>query len=126
MAAHTVLVVDDHEDVLVTLEFALRAEGFQVEIATNGRDALTRLDQGLQPCLIVLDLFMPIMDGFEFRRLQLDRAELAGIPVVAFSAGTESREVRNLGFAAVIPKPCDPVELVRLARSLCSHARGGP
>src|SRR6185436_19157933 len=83
---HTVLVVDDHEDVRMALEAVLVANGSEVVTASEGEEALGRLRDGVRPCVIVLDLMMPKLDGWEFREAQLADAALASIPVIVLSA----------------------------------------
>ena len=80
-----ILVVDDNPDLRDGLRLALSEEGYTVETAINGRDALSRLYAGLKPCLIIMDLMMPVMNGFEFREAQLADARLADIPLIAYS-----------------------------------------
>src|SRR5207244_2354453 len=61
-----VLIVEDHQDIRMTLAWLLRVEGFRVATAADGREALNVLREGPLPDLIVLDLRMPVMDGWEF------------------------------------------------------------
>src|SRR5689334_6104245 len=78
----TILVVDDDEDILEALRDLLRDEGYDVVAARDGRTALERLRGGLRPRLILLDLMMPTMNGYEFRREQRADPALAGIPTI--------------------------------------------
>ena len=108
-----ILVVEDDGAVRETLQELLEEEGYRVSPAANGREALERLRAGKKaPCLILLDLQMPVMDGWQFRKEMRGDAALAGIPVVVISAdaGLE-RKVEGMAAAAVLPKP---VELSRL------------
>ena len=75
-----VLVVDDDPELRVLLETCLRVEGFDVRTAQNGSDALS-VAQQTTPCLILLDLMMPVMDGIEFRRRQQRAPALRDVPV---------------------------------------------
>jgi DNA-binding response OmpR family regulator len=79
-----VLVVDDDLDSRTLLEMALSAAGYTVVSATNGVEALA-VARRFHPSVILLDLMMPIMDGYAFRAAQLREAELAGIPVICVS-----------------------------------------
>jgi CheY-like chemotaxis protein len=82
-----VMVVDDDAGVRELLAEALELSGLEVRCAANGRDALVRLRcGGFRPDAIVLDLDMPVMNGWQFRREQLLDARLAGIPVLVASA----------------------------------------
>jgi CheY-like chemotaxis protein len=83
----TVLIVDDEEDIRETLRFALELEGFKVLRAENGKAALAVLaESSVVPSLILLDLMMPVMDGYEFlERMHADSA-FRDIPIVVISA----------------------------------------
>jgi CheY-like chemotaxis protein len=115
-----VLVVDDDRDIREALQEALEVEGYRVATARNGEEALA-VARGVRPGLILLDLFMPVMDGLEFRRRQVADPELAGIPVVVVSAasGLEER-VRAMGVAAHLPKP---LQVDRLFEEVARHFR---
>ena len=82
-----VLIVDDDEDIRDTLKELLEDEGYEVACGANGREALDKLRamQG-QPCMIVLDLMMPVMDGWEFLREQRSDPALRDIPVCVITA----------------------------------------
>jgi CheY-like chemotaxis protein len=83
----TVLIVEDDEQVRDAIAEALQDEGYSVRIASNGREALDSLQDGEeQPRLILLDLMMPVMDGWEFLRERERQPTLAGIPVCAVTA----------------------------------------
>ena len=83
------------------------------------------LDTGLRPCLILLDLMMPRLTGFEFRRIQLADPQLASIPVVVLSAmGDLARRTANLAAADVLSKPPDLELLAALIERHC-HPRNG-
>ena len=88
MIKHSVLVVDDDLDIRSALIDVLEDHGFEAKGAINGRDALDKLQAAGEekPCLIVLDLMMPVMDGRAFRETQLGKPALAGIPVLIISA----------------------------------------
>jgi CheY-like chemotaxis protein len=120
-SAHRVLVVDDDPDQRDVLAMLLETEGYSVEAAASGYGALSRLEQGLDPCVIILDLMMDGMDGFEFRERQTSEPDprIAAIPVVLFSA------MRGLGAAATrlhaaghAEKP-DYERLIRLVAATC-------
>jgi CheY-like chemotaxis protein len=98
---HQVLLVEDDEGVRETIIDALTDEGYQVLSAVNGREALKVLEKQ-RPCMIFLDLMMPIVDGWEvFRRLKAD-ANLATIPVCIMTAVPHKAP---LGAVSVLPKP---------------------
>ncbi len=107
--AEQILVVDDEPDVRESTRFLLESWGYGVATAENGAVALDLLQHGLRPGLILLDLAMPVKDGFTFRREQLAEPELARIPVVVFSAYRDllDRRAQALRPLACLPKPLD-------------------
>src|SRR5678815_3664612 len=103
----TVLVINDDEDMSETLQEILQ-DRYSVVLAHDGREALQKLRQGARPCIILLDLMMPIMSGAEFRREQLRDAELAAIPAIVLSAVSDLRErADELGAVAYVQLPKD-------------------
>ena len=82
----TVLVIEDDPDVRNALAELLSGEGYQVSATADGAEALDTLRGGLLPSVIVLDLMMPNMDGWDFRRAQLEDPTLAPVPVVLLTA----------------------------------------
>lgn len=120
-AQHEILVVEDDGAVRETLQELLEEEGYRVSPAANGREALERLRAGERaPCLILLDLQMPVMDGWQFRKEMRSDAALAGIPVVVISAdaGLE-RKVEGMAAAAVLPKPVSLDRLLDTVHHFC-------
>jgi CheY-like chemotaxis protein len=106
-----VLVVDDDLDSRTLLEIALSTSGFSVVTAVNGLDALSQARRW-HPRLILLDLSMPVMDGFTFRAEQLRDQSLSSIPVICVSGRHDAIPAsRTLNVADCIPKPFD-LELV--------------
>ena len=118
---HTVLLVDDNDDLREA--FVLLAAALELDAVAhgNGPDALEALRRGLRPCLILLDLAMPEMDGFAFRREQLKHSELACIPVAVVSGvGTVLQsEARALGLTTFLRKPVDISDLRQLFVAHC-------
>src|SRR5215208_7985352 len=102
----SVLVVEDEPELSDVFRVALEADGYDVSVVTNGRDALKHLRSTATTCLIVLDLLLPVMDGRRFRAVQLRDRSLAWIPIVVVAGGVEAgREARELGAAAFVRKP---------------------
>lgn len=110
MSDRTVLIVEDDADTREMLGRFLELEGFEVETAANGRQALDRLEAGSKACVIVLDLMMPVMDGWQFRREQARRDGLAQIPVIVVSAAGRDR-ISQIDANAYLSKPVDLEEL---------------
>ena len=120
LTAGGILVVEDDADVRESIAELLRDEGYAVGTAVNGRDALEWLEQHPRPCLILLDLWMPVMSGEEFRRAQLEREPLAEIPVVVISAATDVGErSRSLGARSYLAKPLAIEQLISVVEAHC-------
>jgi len=116
----TVLVVDDERDVRQLLTTYLSLQGFSVVTASNGREALTRLAE-CRPCVILLDLMMPVMDGVEFRRHQQQDPRWCGIPVVCLSAKHDAASLSaSLQMNACVGKPFDIDQVADLVRHHCA------
>jgi CheY-like chemotaxis protein len=90
-----ILLVDDDDEIREPLADLLSDEGYNVYEAANGREALNLLDNIPRPDLILLDIFMPEMDGFEFRRHQLASEKFREIPVIVMSADPDINEARD-------------------------------
>jgi CheY-like chemotaxis protein len=106
-----VLVVEDEPDVREPVAQLLAVAGFEVAAAANGLEAL-RLARSSPPDVIVLDLMMPVMNGWEFRRAQRADPALAAIPVVVVSASTPTPDLGPISHVA------KPYELPALLRAL--------
>jgi two-component system chemotaxis response regulator CheY len=118
---HTVLVVEDDPEIRESVVDLLQDQGYRVLAAPNGREALRKLGECEKPpCLILLDLMMPVMDGVDFRNAQLQMPEIAGIPVVVVSAYRDVREsARSLQVLDYLEKPFDLDALMGVARRYC-------
>ncbi len=118
--AGRVLVIEDDGDVREALAAVLEHEGYPVLEAQHGRDALDKLRDADDVCLILLDLFMPTMNGWAFREAQVKDPTIADIPVVVVSAGTDlARHVATMGVVAGVPKPIDFDRLLHLVGQYC-------
>jgi CheY-like chemotaxis protein len=117
-----ILIVEDDADLREMMAQLLTLEGFRAETVANGRDALEYLRRGDPPDLILLDLMMPVMDGWEFRRQQREDPALANVPVVVLSALDQAR-VADLGGTAFLKKPLDFDRLLELVRQHCREPR---
>jgi CheY-like chemotaxis protein len=117
-----VLVVDDDDAIRLTVADALQDEGYQVMTATNGREALERVESG-PPDAIVLDLMMPIMDGWGFLEACRQRELCQGIPVLVMSAYRRLTETApDLKVRACIAKPFELDVLLGAVDRLLHHA----
>jgi DNA-binding response OmpR family regulator len=119
-----VLVADDDPVILRLIEVNLGLEGFEVQTATRGEDALAKAKEG-SPDVILLDVMMPGMTGWEVARQLKEDGETSLIPVVFLSARTQEEDRRRgvaLGVAAYVSKPFDPIELVATIRNLAGRS----
>jgi CheY-like chemotaxis protein len=113
-----VLIVEDDADLREMMAQLLALEGYQTAAVANGREALEYLQQEDAPNLILLDLMMPVMDGWEFRRHQQANPALAAVPVVVLSALDQSRTA-GVNAEAILKKPLDFDRLLELVRLFC-------
>lgn len=113
-----ILLVDDEKDIVEFLEYNLRQEGFEVVTAFDGKEAIEKLKE--KPDLIILDVLMPKMDGFETCEKIRSNKEFKNIPVIFLTAkSTESDEIKglNLGADDFIKKPISPKKLIARVKS---------
>jgi CheY-like chemotaxis protein len=114
----TILVVEDDPEFRNVLAELIRRDGHKVETAENGSAALDKLRWGLRPCLILLDLRMPTMTGWEFRSEQQRDTDLADIPVIAMTVG-RWKGADYAEFTDLIEKPIDVDRLRVLISRYC-------
>jgi CheY-like chemotaxis protein len=114
-----ILLVEDEPEVREVITAVLETEGYRVRSASNGLEALDILRGGLRPCMIVLDLMMPVMDGWQFRAEQLCDPELLKIPTIVYSAlGHIDEAVEKLNVAGGFQKG-DFAEMLRFVAQFC-------
>lgn len=109
-----VLIVDDEPNIVTALEFLLKRSGYEVLLATNGAEALDRVESH-RPDVVLMDVMMPIKSGFEVCQRMRERPELAQIKIVMLSAKGSEAEVSkglSLGADLYITKPFSTQELV--------------
>lgn len=117
-----VLIVEDDTDLRQALSQVLAEEGYRVGGAEHGLHALEQLREGRRPCLILLDLTMPVMNGWQFREEQRQDPDLASIPVVVISAGANlSEQVVPLGIQDYIRKPIQLGQLLATVQRYCQE-----
>lgn len=123
--SRVVLIVDDESDIRESLATVLNLSGFETATAANGRDALAYLHSHEPPCLIVLDLRMPIMNGVAFYEAVQSEPALFDIPVVVCSADSEIQGWPVFeSVRAFLKKPADPHEVLCIARGHCGQTGG--
>ena len=117
-----VLVVDDDPDLRDAVVYYLKVIGMDAVGAAEGREALALLQRGLPICLILLDMRMPGMDGWQFREAQLRDPRIAHIPAVMFSAEAAiDARARRLGLEEHLTKPGDPERVTELVHRRCAR-----
>ncbi|MFP2928940.1 response regulator [Pyxidicoccus sp. 3LG] len=119
-AQHSILVVEDDQDIREAVSELLELEGYQVHSACNGQDGLNVLATLRQPCLVLLDLMMPVLTGYEF----LERLRVTGtqalVPVLIMTAS----HVTELpgGAVGMLRKPVEMTHLLAVIARHCQHA----
>jgi CheY-like chemotaxis protein len=117
----TILVVEDDPDIRETIAQILEEEGYRALMAENGQEALRRLAEGPRPRLILLDLMMPVMDGWQFREEQRKDPTIATIPVVVVSADGQVRQkAERIHADGHIRKPVGIDALLAVVERYCS------
>ena len=120
-ASKVVLVVEDDPDIREVLEEMLDAGGHRVLTASNGREALAVLDRVSTPCLVLLDLMMPVMSGFAFLEELTRRPDKERVNVLLISANAQVEQVaRGNGVVGFVRKPFDLDDVLALVDD---HAR---
>ncbi len=114
----TILIVEDDAAIRTALQVALELEGYAVKTASQGREALDLLPLIDTPCLILLDLMMPIMNGWEFAKALREDMILAPIPVALVTAYSEEAATFQ-GAQALIKKPVDLELLFTVVKKYC-------
>jgi DNA-binding response OmpR family regulator len=125
MPAERVLIVDDDRVIQELLRVNLELEGYEVAAASDGEEGLARFDE-FHPHLVLLDIMMPKLDGWQVaRRLTASEAG-RGVPIVVLSARAQDADVERgseIGVAAYVTKPFDPIRLLDLIRELLARTR---
>ncbi len=126
MPNERILVVEDEEAILEVVSQAMKRHGFEVSTANNGDSAL-EMAYSLHPDIIILDIMLPKMDGWEVCRRLKREDETRNIPLIMLTARREERDVvegLNLGADDYIKKPFSLVELIARVKALLRRTRG--
>lgn len=116
----TILIVDDDSRNIFALSAILKARGFQTEAVTNVKDALKKLDDGLQPAFILMDMMMPDMDGYEAIPLIKKQPRFQNIPIIAVTAqamGGDREKCLAAGADEYVSKPVDIDRLTQILKT---------
>jgi len=115
-----ILVVDDDRVIQQLLKVNLELEGYAIDVAEDGEEALEQFDE-LRPNLVLLDIMMPKLDGWEVCRRLKQGVDSAEVPIVLLSARAQEADVQRgieLGVAAYVTKPFDPIQLLDLVADI--------
>ncbi len=117
---YKILVVDDEPTIVRLMEFILARQGHQMLVATNGEDALAKV-RAEKPDLVLLDIMMPRIDGYEVARTLRADPETARLPIIMLSAKAQEEDIRkgrDVGVDQYITKPFSPEHLVHAVRDM--------
>jgi CheY-like chemotaxis protein len=116
-----VAIIEDDLGIRDSIAGVLEDEGYRVVAADHGRDALDRLERETEaPCVILLDLMMPVMDGWAFREAQKRHPVLAPVPVIIMTADTKAKDKADeLGARVHMGKPLDLDALLQAIQQYC-------
>lgn len=116
-----VLIVEDDVDIRSFMQFLLDSSGYETVAAGNGREALEAM-RGAPLCMVLLDLMMPVMDGFEFRAHQLRDPSLASVPVLCLTAMPDIAALEARLSAPCLNKPVSVDRLLTEIQARCHPA----
>lgn len=122
---HSVLIVEDDKDISELMEFYLSSQGFKVDVAGNGSEAIDYLKNSPKlPCLILLDLMMPGMSGWDFLKLlrngEVEKEKAQELPVLLTTAveGSELQKIQD-SYQDIVKKPFQLERLVEKVKAFC-------
>jgi CheY-like chemotaxis protein len=118
-----IVIIEDDADLRETMKELLETEGFSVVTARNGREGMELIERNGRPCLILLDMMMPVMNGWEFLdAMQRERQSLlAGTRVAVVSAAADMTDVKEKYGCSVLKKPVNLDQLFALAHAACDR-----
>ncbi len=120
MSRKTILIVDDELSILVPLQFLLEKEGYTAKLAQSGKDAINKIAE-VQPDLILLDIMLPDLDGYEIYHMIRQREEWKSIRIIFITAKNREADMAKglaMGADAYITKPFSNTELINAIREL--------
>ena len=113
-----ILIVEDDPDLREVLQSLLQHHGYTTDTAAHGREGFDRAVHQ-RPGLVVLDMMMPVMNGWQFRERQLQTPAIADVPVICVTADRETSAAGNVLGARCLPKPVDLDVVMEAVRSVC-------
>lgn len=121
--AYKILVVDDEPTIVRLMEFILARQGHEMQVAVNGEEALEKI-RAHAPDLVLLDIMMPRIDGYEVARAVRADPATAGLPIIMLSAKAQEEDIRKgveIGVDEYITKPFSPEHLVHVVAGYLSR-----
>ena len=118
---HSVLLVEDDDFIRQEISEALRDEGYRVVTAAHGREALQALSDGVVPSVVLLDLMMPVMNGWEFLKAFKREEKYACVPVVILSAFADRATIIGGDAISVLRKPVNLSSLFNVLGAQCAN-----
>jgi CheY-like chemotaxis protein len=125
MDCRTVLIVEDDEVIRDVLQQLLQYQGYETLTANHGRDALQKLEELHQPALLLMDLMMPVMNGWELLSALRKDARWQRLPVIILSAGGEAQQLLNDPYVRFLKKPLRMNSLLQLVKTFCGEVATG-
>ena len=125
MPSKTILIVDDELSILVPLQFLMEKEGYVAKLAQSGKEAIEKIT-AIRPDLILLDIMLPDLDGYEIYQMIRERAEWASIRIIFLTAKNRDADMAKglaMGADAYITKPFSNTQLVEKIRDLIGSGR---
>jgi CheY-like chemotaxis protein len=119
----SIMIVEDDADIRDTLKQVLELDGFDVITARNGKEAIDLLRGREGPCLIFLDLMMPVMSGWEFLQVKKANNVLAQIPVVISSASGDAARTAERDADRLLRKPIELNTVLKIAHDFCDKVQ---
>jgi CheY-like chemotaxis protein len=121
MGCQKIFIVEDDKEIRETFTEVLKFEGYGVESFANGKEAIDRLYQAPEPCLVLLDMMMPVMNGEEFMgHFHKLPATILPIPVFLVSASSGQGASKKIGCNGFLKKPVDITSLLTIVKQFCT------
>ena len=121
--SHPIMVIEDDDDIRELMKAMLEAEGYYSITASNGEEGLELLSQSeTKPCMILLDMMMPIMDGWTFAEVAKKNVQYRNIPLLAVTAFSDQMSLRE-NFQGVLKKPVRFDILLDIVRHYCPNEK---
>lgn len=118
----TILVLDDSPTMVMSLSHVLKGAGYDVETGANGREGITKINDGVKPSVVLTDLNMPELDGIGFIKEARKISSMRSTPIIVLTteaSGRKRDEARAAGASGWLTKPAEPNQLLSVVKQLC-------